>query len=73
MKYSLKQNDKVIFSSDIESNLISYLINSMTKSEVEEADESFSLYSKQEYGGHYFLCLLEHCERLNSCSIIVED
>lgn len=73
MKYSLKQNDKVIFSSDSESNLISYLINSMTKSEVEEADEAFSLYSKQEYGSYYFLCLLEHCERLHSCSIIVED
>lgn len=73
MKYSLKQNDKVIFSTESESNLISYIINSMSKSEVEEADEAYNKYSKQEYGGYYFICLLEHSEKLNSCLILTED
>lgn len=69
--FSLIKDNVCIFSTQSVENLYSYIKINMDSIELKEADEMWKTENRTEYGAMYHLCLLEHCSKLEGCSLLI--
>ena len=68
---SLVKDKKEIYRTNYVDELIRYLENQCTESELKDAREMFKIECLTEFGRMWHLCLIDNCERLEGVSLMI--